>query len=52
VHALRLAITSLVVPYIISIIAFFWAAKTLPKDWAEAEERNEKMVSESKSSST
>jgi MFS family permease len=52
VHALRLAITSLVVPYIISIIAFFWAAKTLPKDWAEAEERNEKMVSESKYSST
>lgn len=41
VHALRLALTTLVVPYIISVIAFFWAAKTLPKDWAEAELRNE-----------
>lgn len=40
VHALRLAITSLVVPYIISIVAFMWAAKTLPKDWSEAETRN------------
>jgi hypothetical protein len=40
------------VPYIISIIAFFWAAKTLPKDWAEAEERNNKMMRESKFSST
>jgi hypothetical protein len=52
VHALRLSITSLVVPYIISIIAFFWAAKTLPKDWAEAEARNEKMVASNKSTST
>lgn len=41
VHALRLAITSLALPYILSIIAFFWAAKTLPKDWADAEARNE-----------
>lgn len=44
VHALRLSITSLVVPYIISIVAFFWAAKTLPKDWAEAEKRNDEMA--------
>jgi len=34
------------VPYIISIIAFFWAAKTLPKDWSEAEQRNKKMAAE------
>ena len=52
VHALRLSLTSLIVPYIISIIAFFWAAKTLPKDWAEAEARNEKMVSNNKTTST
>ncbi|MBT8141412.1 MAG: MFS transporter [Gammaproteobacteria bacterium] len=47
VHALRLAITTLVVPYIISIIAFFWAAKTLPKDWKEAEARNKQMAMDS-----
>lgn len=41
VHALRLAMTTLAVPYVLSVIAFFWAAKTLPKDWAEAEARNE-----------
>lgn len=43
-HALRLAITTLIIPYIISVIAFFWAAKTLPKDWAEADERNKEMA--------
>lgn len=40
IHSLRLAISTLVIPYIISVIAFFWAAKTLPKDWAEADARN------------
>jgi MFS family permease len=40
VNGLRLAISCLIVPYIISIISFFWAAKTLPKDWAIAEARN------------
>lgn len=40
VHGLRLAISWLIVPFIISVIAFFWAAKTLPKDWAIAEARN------------
>ena len=44
VHSLRLAISTLVVPYILSVIAFFWAAKTLPKDWAEADERNKEMA--------
>ena len=38
---LRYAIMCLAVPYVLSIIAFFWAAKTMPKDWAEAERRNE-----------
>jgi len=46
VHALRLAITTLIVPYALSVIAFFWAAKTLPKDWAEADERNKKMAAD------
>lgn len=32
-HALRLAISSLIIPYILSIIAFLLAARTLPKDW-------------------
>ena len=40
-HGLRLAITCLALPYLLSIIAFFVAAKTMPKDWAEAERRNE-----------
>ena len=44
VHALRLAISTLIVPYVLSVIAFFWAAKTLPKDWAEADERNKEMA--------
>jgi len=44
VHALRLAITTLAVPYIVSILAFLWAAKTLPKDWAAAEKRNSEMA--------
>lgn len=43
-HSLRLAISWLVVPYILSVIAFFWAAKTLPKDWAEADARNKVMA--------
>lgn len=42
-HALRLAMTTLAVPYVISIIAFFVAGQFLPKDWAIAEERNEGM---------
>ena len=44
VHALRISITTLIVPYILSVIAFFWAAKTLPKDWAEADARNKEMA--------
>lgn len=44
--SLRYAITWLIIPYIISIIAFFWASKTLPKDWAIAEARNESDANE------
>jgi MFS family permease len=45
-HALRLAISSLVFPYILSVISFFWAAKTLPKDWEIADIRNKKLANE------
>ena len=44
VHSLRLAISSLAIPWILCIIAFFWAAKILPKDWAEADKRNKDMA--------
>ena len=40
-QALRLAITMLAIPYVISIVAFFFAGRLLPKDWADAEKRNE-----------
>ena len=40
VIGLRIAITWLIVPFIISVASFFWAAKILPKDWAIAEARN------------
>ncbi|MEN7341299.1 MAG: MFS transporter [Pseudomonadota bacterium] len=43
-HALRLAITSLAVPYVVSIAAFMWAAKSLPADWAAADRRNAAMA--------
>ena len=39
-HALRLAITWLWLPYLIGIVCFILAGRTLPKDWAEAEARN------------
>lgn len=47
VHSLRLAMTMLVGPFILSILAFFWAAKTLPKDWDEADKRNKQMAAQS-----
>jgi len=46
VHALRLSMSSLVVTYIVSIIAFLWVAKTIPKDWVEAETRNKQMTAQ------
>jgi MFS family permease len=38
-QALRLSLTLLIVPFVISIIFFFLTALTLKKDWAEAEAR-------------
>lgn len=43
-HSLRLAISTLIIPYTLSVAAFFWAAKTLPKDWEEADRRNKEMA--------
>lgn len=43
-HALRLAITWLAIPYVMSMIAFFVAARSLPKDWAAAEDRNSDVI--------
>lgn len=40
VHSLRLAITWLWLPYLIGVLCFILAARTLPKDWADAERRN------------
>jgi hypothetical protein len=40
VEALRLSLSWLVVPYAMSIIAFFWTAKQIPSDWKAAEVRN------------
>ncbi len=40
-EGLRLAMTTLAVPYALSIIAFFLTARTLPGDWLKSEARNE-----------
>jgi MFS family permease len=40
VESLRMSLTWLTVPFILAIIAFLCTAKTLPKDWLAAEERN------------
>lgn len=40
VEALRLSLSWLLVPYIISIIAFLWTSKHIPEDWKAAEIRN------------
>jgi MFS family permease len=40
VEALRMSLSWLAVPYLLSIIAFFWTAKQIPGDWKAAEERN------------
>lgn len=41
VHAIRLAITICTAALVLSAISFFIAAKTLPRDWAAAQARNE-----------
>jgi MFS family permease len=40
VESLRLALSWLAVPYTMAIIAFFWTAKNIPRDWAKADARN------------
>ncbi len=40
-HGLRLALTGLIITYVIAIISFTIAGFTMKKDWAEAERRNE-----------
>ena len=41
VHAVRLAMTTTSFALLLSAVFFFIAAKHLPKDWADAEKRNE-----------
>lgn len=41
VHAIRLAITICTFALVLSAISFFIASKTLPRDWAAAQSRNE-----------
>ena len=41
VHAIRLSISLICIMFVLSSLSFFIVAKTLPKDWAEAETRNE-----------
>jgi len=40
VESLRLALSWLAVPYGLAILAFFWTARNIPRDWAKAEQRN------------
>lgn len=40
VESLRLALSWLVVPYILSILAFYWTSRRVDKDWQLAEQRN------------
>jgi len=41
VHAIRLSMTAVSAMFVASAVCFFIAAKTLPKDWADAQARNE-----------
>jgi MFS family permease len=38
-EALRFSLTLLIVPYVLSILTFYWASTTIKRDWAEAEAR-------------
>jgi len=38
-EALRFSLTLLIVPYVLSILTFYWASTTIQRDWADAEER-------------
>jgi len=41
IHAIRLSLTWVSAMFVLSAISFLIVAKTLPKDWAEAQARNE-----------
>ncbi|WP_306249594.1 MFS transporter [Parvularcula sp. IMCC14364] len=43
-QSLRIALTFLAIPMIISLFAFYWTSKKLPEDWIKAEERNKDAV--------
>ncbi|WP_017930749.1 spinster family MFS transporter [Robiginitomaculum antarcticum] len=43
VEAIRFSLTIVSSGFIISALCFLYAAKTLPKDWAEAQKRNESL---------
>ncbi|MFW8589776.1 spinster family MFS transporter [Glaciecola sp. 2405UD65-10] len=38
-EALRFSLALLTIPYVLSIVIFFWSSKKIEKDWAAAEER-------------
>jgi MFS family permease len=40
-HGLRLALSTLMVPFALSTLAFLWTSRHLPKDWKVAEALNE-----------
>ncbi|MFA3792081.1 spinster family MFS transporter [Aliiglaciecola sp. SL4] len=40
VESLRMALSWLVVPYILSILAFYWTSRRVNRDWEIAEQRN------------
>ncbi|GAB2683431.1 MFS transporter [Aliiglaciecola sp. 3_MG-2023] len=40
VESLRLALSWLIVPYILSILAFYWTSRRVDRDWELAEQRN------------
>jgi MFS family permease len=41
-EGLKLSLTLLVIPYILSIVTFYWASTKIEKDWAEAEAKQAK----------
>jgi MFS family permease len=38
-EGLKLALTLLLIPYILSIVTFYWSSTKIEKDWADAEKR-------------
>lgn len=42
-EALRISLSWLTVPYVLSILSFIWAARNLKQDWLAAEKRNQEM---------